>query len=80
MKIIGYAYDAAFHCIACTQLRHPYDNSGYGDINLIPFSAKDSEGNSVHPAFDTDETLYTLPACDTCLNPLEYCFTPSSIP
>lgn len=51
MKLIGYTYDADYHCVACTtrqfgaKLDHPQ----------LVGKALDSEGNEVHPLFDTDE-------------------------
>lgn len=65
MKLVGYIYEADHHCIACTLKRHatqPFAltdplHLGPGlDENGLPYAATDSEGNSVYPLFDTEET------------------------
>jgi len=64
MRIIAYTYDADYHCIDCTRKRFNHDilNCYYPDqlndangVPTIDLSLIDSEGNSVHPVFSTDE-------------------------
>jgi hypothetical protein len=43
MRIIAYTFEADYHCLDCTETRFP-DMEG-----------TDSEGNSIHPLFSTDE-------------------------
>lgn len=51
MHVIGYTYEADYHCVECAtkafgfKLTHP-ERVG---------PAIDSEGNEVHPVFNTDE-------------------------
>jgi len=59
-KIVGYAYDAAFHCIDCTEKRFPN-----------PEKATDSNGNELHPVFAGDEPGESGDFCDDCSEPLE---------
>lgn len=49
MRVIAYTYEADYHCLACTAKGfNPPDS--YGDYHGV-----DSEGNEIHPVFDTDE-------------------------
>jgi hypothetical protein len=43
--IVGYTYDADQHCVDCTHKRFP----------VLDESTRDSEGNEIHPIFDTNE-------------------------
>lgn len=49
MQVIAYAYDADHHCLDCTLDSFPGFNEGNSD------EYRDSEGNEIHPLFDTDE-------------------------
>jgi hypothetical protein len=60
MKVIGFTYDASVHCVDCTYRRF----RGSEDRG-----ATDTEGNEVHPIFETDEDSY-LEHCDDCRLPL----------
>jgi len=48
MQVIGYTYEADYHCISCAEERFGVDQ--YGAVEGV-----DNEGNSTHPVFDTDE-------------------------
>lgn len=54
-KVIAYAYDADIHCVNCTHKR--FDGFMYYACGqwYMHGAAKDSEGNPVHPVFDTEE-------------------------
>lgn len=57
VRIIGYSYEADFHCVRCAQVRI-FDvlASPKGcDENEIPLAAQDGEGNPVTPVFSTDD-------------------------
>ncbi len=74
-RIIAYTYCADVHCPECARgsypanvtLKHPrgglYD-TGPEDENGVGVDAVDSEGNSVHPVFTTDEHDFTH--CGDC--------------
>lgn len=56
MRIIGYTYEADYHCIACTQRRFrtrpiAINNDEHG----VPIPAHDSEHNPIGALFSTDE-------------------------
>lgn len=55
--VVGYAYEAALHCHACTRARFPRLKN-----------AQDREGNPVHPVFvsDCEQTEH----CDDCHEPI----------
>ena len=61
MDIMAYTYEADYHCPSCTRTRFHWTNKAYGyDMGLldgwgIPDNATDSEGNLIHPVFNTDE-------------------------
>ena len=48
MRIIGYTYEADYHCTDCTEKRFGKDDLDYA------FTV-DNEDNPVHPVFSTDE-------------------------
>jgi hypothetical protein len=52
-NIIGYVYEAAYHCESCTAERFP------------KLRGTDSEGNEISPSFDHEEQLETV-SCDDC--------------
>ena len=52
MNIIGYTYEADYHCVDCTENRFGQDDLGYA------FTV-DNEDNLVHPIFSTDEIAYS---------------------
>lgn len=54
-KVVGYTYEADYHCIACTTARFPE-----------PDEATDNEGNAVYPVFDTDEAQPLGEYCGDC--------------
>jgi hypothetical protein len=69
--LIGYAYDAALHCVACTLDRFPETRHKEGcdctecDENGLPYEAIDSEGNPLSPIFVSTE-LEPHDCCDDC--------------
>lgn len=74
MTIIAYTYEAAMHCVGCTQKRlFPVDNGhphapgrpGEGDEHGIHLNAIDHEGNLVRPVFEWDEVPHGE-CCDDC--------------
>lgn len=56
-RVVGYTFEADYHCIACTTTRFPE-----------PDEAIDREGNAVHPVFDTDEAQPLGEYCGDCGN------------
>ena len=64
---MAYTYEADYHCIPCTAKKFAYfhtgdvrfsnanDKSVQVDWNGIYGDQQDSEGNFVHPVFNTDE-------------------------
>jgi hypothetical protein len=75
MEVVGYTYDAAEHCPDCTR-KYILDNYPKtapiigslmaGDIELSDENIEDSEGNQLHPIFDTDEAGDSPSHCDDC--------------
>ena len=71
VRIIGYTYEAAMHCPACTAGRrfaidnnaHPHAHEAGTDEHGVHYNAIDTE-NLVHPVFSTDETEGEY--CDGC--------------
>lgn len=71
MKVVGYSYDADIHCVDCTiKGFQPYlPESGHRtvedwlDAEDLPH---DSEGNEIHPIFDTDEAGDSPEHCGDC--------------
>lgn len=57
--VIGYAYEAAFHCEDCTRDRFPEADDEFSNVT-------DSEGNDIHPVFAGDEHDPQGEYCDTC--------------
>jgi hypothetical protein len=60
MKVICYTYDADHHCEECMvnmlwNRGQPYMFLSYDDVIAWSEKAKDSEGNPIHPMFDTEE-------------------------
>lgn len=69
--LIGYAYDAALHCVECTLDRFTavveraeHENAD-ADEHGLPYELLDSRGNPVAPIFETTE-LEADDACDDC--------------
>tara|TARA_R100000808_G_scaffold42_2_gene244 strand:+ start:2510 stop:2971 length:462 start_codon:yes stop_codon:yes gene_type:complete len=58
MNIIGYTYEADYHCIDCTEKEFGKDDLGYA------FTV-DNEDNPIHPVFSTDE-IQEYSACAEC--------------
>ena len=58
MRIIGYTYEADYHCTDCTEKRFGKDDLDYA------FTV-DNEDNPVHPVFSTDE-IQDHSACGEC--------------
>lgn len=50
MRVIAYTYDADTHCEHCTLAYPGVKTDEFGDLQ-----GEDSEGNKIHPLFDTDE-------------------------
>lgn len=62
MRVIGYAYEAALHCVQCTETRFP-------TLRGNPLAAVvDREGNEVTPIYDIYES--DGHCCDDCFTPL----------
>jgi len=74
MKIIAYTYAADVHCPACTRKATGNMKVDHEHLHGVGFSALDSfgieydtvdsEGNLLHPVFDTDEHEFTH--CGDC--------------
>jgi hypothetical protein len=73
-RVIGYTFEADVHCVQCTLERHrthpfaleyPEGMDKRPDENGLPYAAVDTEGNSVHPTFSTDENA-TEEHCGDC--------------
>jgi hypothetical protein len=70
MQVIGYTYEADYHCIECATKAFGFKLTNPERVG----HAIDSEGNEVVPVFDTDEwyanyiyageTYATLNCCD----------------
>lgn len=63
-KIIAYTYEADYHCHDCTIKRFIAMPHTSPDIRGVDIEATDSEGNPVHPVFDTDDTPDSTCCCD----------------
>jgi len=63
MNIIGYTYEADYHCVDCTENRFGQDDLGYA------FTV-DNEDNLVHPIFSIDE-IDSDAVCGDCLKEIE---------
>lgn len=68
VNIIAYAYDADYHCPDCTvdRFREQARNRDKLDEKGVPYLARDSEGNHVHPVFDTDGEVPPATCCCDC--------------
>lgn len=74
VSIVGYSYDAAVRCPACTTVDFINDairsKQSYRDCALdehdLPEEMFDREQNPVHPIFSTDEHGEATEHCDTC--------------
>jgi hypothetical protein len=55
--VVGYAYDAALHCVACASER-------FGDPDAE--GLEDSEGNPVHPYFAGEAGEQDGETCNDC--------------
>lgn len=65
VKVLGYAFDADIHCVACTRKAYQDGslkvrplarfNNSHRDEHGLPYGLGDREGNAVHPIFSTDE-------------------------
>jgi formate-dependent nitrite reductase cytochrome c552 subunit len=83
MKIIGYTFDADAHCVACAQKHQfKYDPASLNapdvtqnDEHGVPVHAVDSEGNLIHPIFETDEQIFPL-YCGDCHAVISAVFRP----
>lgn len=74
MKIIAYTFEADVHCPACTKQAaqrmkldhsHPYAmGASHPDDHGIEYDLVDSDGNLVHPVFNTDTDQYAT--CSDC--------------
>ena len=75
MRIIGYSYEADFHCVGCTFERFntllPPTARLFGMVDFISEpEVEDSEGNAIHPIFSFD--LEQEENCGDCRGPLNY--------
>lgn len=59
-EIVGYTYEAAFHCVDCTT-----DRFGACPCEVRDVHGEDSEGNDVHPVFAGEEA-WESETCDDC--------------
>lgn len=59
-EVIGYTYEADYHCVDCAEKRF-----GPGVDNLGKEPKYDNEGNMVHPIFASDEFEETE-SCGDC--------------
>jgi hypothetical protein len=74
VSIVGYSYDAAVHCPACTTVDfingtiRPKQSCHECvlDAQALPEEMFDREQNPVHPIFSTDEHDEATEHCDTC--------------
>lgn len=64
-EIVGYTYEAACHCVGCTEDRFGIEPSKGYDV-------EDSEGNTPKPIFASDEG-WEEDMCGTCGERLEDC-------
>jgi hypothetical protein len=73
-RIVGYAYDAAVHCVSCTKEAHgreefyvtlPRGTEDDFDMHDLPMQMEDQEGNEVTPVFSTDDGA-EMQTCDDC--------------
>ena len=71
MRIIGYSYEAEFHCVECAINRFGYGGPADPNQNNISMSQTDSEGNVITPVFDITEIADSERYCGTCLGELE---------
>lgn len=62
MRIIGWTYEADYHCNDCAKLR-------FGFENLDNDTAIDNEGNKAHPIFSIDE-IDENTVCGDCFEPI----------
>jgi mannose/cellobiose epimerase-like protein (N-acyl-D-glucosamine 2-epimerase family) len=81
MKIVAYTYDAAIHCVQCTQRRarqfkfdarlaeHVAPHLRI-DEHGIHIGTIDSEGNQLRPVFSDDEIVRAQTHCDDCNHPI----------
>jgi hypothetical protein len=60
-RVVAYTYEADYHCTDCTDDRFGTDEHGYP-----PESARDGEGNEIHPVFVTDLDVETVAMCSDC--------------
>ncbi len=61
--IRGWTYDADTHCTPCTRARF---GAGVTDAPWPDRTARDSEGNTPHPIFESDEVPEFGETCGTC--------------
>jgi hypothetical protein len=77
LKIVAYTYDAAIHCVRCTQRRakefriDPRLADGVAvvlrvDEHAIHIGTIDTEGNQLRPIFSDDEIVRAPNYCDDC--------------
>ncbi len=78
MRIIAYTFEADLHCVSCTKRatqrmkldhNHPYAmGESHKDDHGVEYDFVDSEGNLIHPVFNTDENPdYPMPQhCGDC--------------
>ena len=81
MRIIGYAYDADMHCIACTskaidsnvlKIVHIAVNDNLKPPFHYTMAYVDREGNRIHAIFDIDEHPDSgEPRCGDCFDLLD---------
>lgn len=87
MNVVGYQYDASVHCPDCTReyvSKIVVEQQGLSE-NLVDeilngeyHGFTDSEGNPIHPIFDTDESGDTPESCDDCHAYIDTAWTESA--
>jgi len=66
-KVIAYTYSAETHCPECAKAAFvKAEIAADADEHGIPLTARDGEGNPIHPIFDTDETPAEGLRCEDC--------------
>lgn len=78
MEVVGYTYDADQHCVECTEKYvkeipiHTYREDKWHNHDMTwkelveEEVVTDSEGNPIHPIFDTDEAGDSPDHCGDC--------------
>jgi hypothetical protein len=88
MEVVGYSYDAAVHCVDCTEEYVKKHNRLDGHVpnadDMDAFRSGewevlDSENNPIHAIFDTDEGGDTPEHCDDCHEMIDVSWTGEAV-